>query len=199
MRSLVRKAVAVALAVGPRCFLTSVAEADPSPVGLEIALGFGLTAPATPALPEHSYPADGGPTLSGGLPITIDAGLRTRRFFVGPVLQAAPLLGCCEATDVQVGGEARFYTRPDETSDPWFGAGAAYELATESGGNYSGWTLNALAGVDLKADAADAAAIGPFLSVSFGRYTHASEDSSFQALGLHEWFTVGLRVVWDPR
>jgi len=107
-------------------------------------------------------------------------------------------LDCCSnGSDLQVGGEGRFYLRPDQVDDPWVGVGAGYELAqSESGGN-SGWTVDLRGGVDLKAVASDAAAIGPFLSVSFGEYTREFGGASLQPQ-LHEWFTVGVRVVWDP-
>ncbi len=131
MRSVSRMRM-VALGVGALALRAGNAEADPRSVGLEVAVGVGLMLPAGnlggiadgPPTEHYGNTAEGD-VFSDGLALTIDAGLRTRRFFLGPTLQYGLLFGCgrlgggsCQYTDLRVGGEARLYLLPEERWDP---------------------------------------------------------------------------------
>jgi hypothetical protein len=129
----------------------------------------------------------------------------------------------CSANDTRLGIDAAYHVFPDgRLVDPWFGLGFGYEWAsltvtadaaanttgkaiTNSGGS-DGWEfVNLQGGVDFRL-LNGALGVGPFITVAFDQYNHASVSSdnnggttgqSIQNQALHEWFLFGVRGDYD--
>jgi outer membrane protein W len=109
----------------------------------------------------------------------------------------------CSAHEIRFGVQGQYHLAPTRTIDPWLGAGFGYELVSlhnRQGGNredvgFNGWEfLNLQAGVDF--EVARPFSLGPFLSVSFDRFSHAKfNDQSYDIpdKAWHEWITLGVK------
>jgi hypothetical protein len=118
----------------------------------------------------------------------------------------------CVATDFRIGAELQYHFQPDQRMNPWVGVGFGYESATASasgGGassslNVSGWELLKLSG-GLDFRLSRTFGIGPWVGLDLGQYTRfhsevagVPNDGSIQSTALHEWFSLGVRVVFFP-
>ncbi len=153
------------------------------------------------------------------VPLGLDAGLRLLpHVYMGATLDWGPTIEhslgdcfeCNVASDLQLGGEVRFYLAPTHLLDPWVSLGAGWEslhlalgsVATSSA-TYDGPVLAALkVGLDVRSRAI---AVGPYFGVSFGEYLSRSlepappgESSEVGARAVHEWFVLGLRGAFGP-
>jgi hypothetical protein len=101
---------------------------------------------------------------------------------------------------------------PEGTVDPWLGIGVGYEIGninisqggTSFGQSFNGFQfVNVQAGADYKA--LPNLGLGPFVMFSLGEYANCSFSGAASAEGncsipqkaVHEWFTFGLRGVYD--
>jgi hypothetical protein len=209
-------------------FPDAIAGENPITVELGARTGIGLPfgrvdAPRTLGGGSASDPLD--QTVGGTVPIWFDLGLRLApRWYVGLFASAAPgwlgpaLRNDCKANgvdcvvfDLRAGIDLQYHLRPEETWDPWLGAGLGYELlavnVAEGGSSpsswlaISGWELaNVQAGVDYRL--AMGLAVGPFVSLALAEYSSAHEpgasSSSFDGVvAVHGWVVFGVRSTWD--
>lgn len=135
-----------ALAAAAVVLSGSSARADATPTGLEVGLRTGYAIPGGDAREAAAL----GDTLSGTIPIWIDAGYRFHpnamigaffQYGIGLVNtsgtgQAFPLADgktCgsatnCSASDMTFGVQFHYHLLPDQTIDPWGGVGFGYEI-----------------------------------------------------------------------
>lgn len=176
--------------------------------------------------------------VKGQVPLWFDIGARTQHLFFGAYTQygfailkedcdRAFGLGSfqvnfdCKMRDIRLGAQLHFHFLPDEDIDPWLGYGFGYEWLKGKGslsgslGDYDGSVslrgfefANFQGGVDFRV--ADSFAVGPFISVSLGKYskftTKCDPDSACNETtadiddtadtALHEWLFFGLRGVF---
>ena len=123
----------------------------------------------------------------------------------------------CSAHDIRLGVQAHYHFLPDQTVDPWLGAGIGYEwlgfsveqsaLGQSSTASVTGhgWEfVNLQGGVDF--GLAPGIGLGPFLSLSVGQYDTSSSScdgdgctssdsrsNDIDKKALHEWLTLGVR------
>ena len=119
----------------------------------------------------------------------------------------------CGASSERLGVEVQIHFRPDSRVDPWAGYGLGVETASASasgGGvpqvtdSFTGFELARFAlGVDFRLTRL--IGVGPFVGVDFGSYSHEqlqaanfSQDQNISNTALHEWLTLGMRVVFNP-
>jgi hypothetical protein len=170
---------------------------------------------------------DLGNIFSGQIPIWIDAGYRaTPHLYGGAFFQygvafladkLTSVAMCnngmsCSGNDILVGVDFHYHFSPQETFDPWIGAGIGYEWLNVnlSQGSASasiqtkGWQfLNLQLGGDYKVS--PEFGIGPFVMLSLGQFDTASlsgnsgtnQSNSISNQALHEWFTIGARGAFD--
>jgi hypothetical protein len=215
MRKAILAAAGVALA---SVSMASPAHADGGAVSLGLRTGY--------ALPMGDAAGGGnaslGDVISGVLPIWIDAGYKLNpNMYIGADFQygiafinTSKFQGCsmsgvsCSANDVMIGANFHYHFMPDNTIDPWAGVGIGYEILSfnESaggqsvGGNDNGFQfLNLQVGGDYKA--MPNLGVGPFLMFSLGEFTNCSSsaggDCKIDQTAMHEWFTIGVRGVYD--
>lgn len=123
----------------------------------------------------------------------------------------------CSSHDLRLGLQAHYHILPDETVDPWVGAGIGYEWLgfgiDQSVGGASqtvsvlghGWEfINLQTGADFSL--APGIALGPFLSLSVAQYSKTTtscdgtgctaDDSMSEDIdktAMHEWLMLGVR------
>jgi len=164
------------------------------------------------SLAQGSTLSDG---ISGGIPIVIEAAYRfNRNFSAGLAGQYAymmakdcPTGASCSATDYQLFVEGIYNARMGSTIDPWVGLGIGWEKLSlsESAGGYSqsadasGWGLATLQ-VGGNFLAAPQVEVGPFLSLSVGKYGSASSGNysgDITMTAFHEWLQLGVRGTFN--
>ncbi len=128
------------------------------------------------------------------------------------------LAGCdpgarCSASSARVGAEATWtFPTANPGLEPWAGAGAGYEWTArrrERAGTAVDWTyrgpeiLSLQGGADFRVERR--IAIGPFLLLALGRYSHLSLDTpegnasgEIAGRAFHAWLEVGVRGTFDP-
>ncbi|HTA90614.1 MAG TPA: hypothetical protein VK745_13585 [Polyangiaceae bacterium] len=118
--------------------------------------------------------------------------------------------GSCIAIGVHLGIEAQYQILPAGAVDPWLGYGFGFESQALSQSNdsnsatstvsYGGFEFARLmAGVDVRVNRVFG--VGPFLDLSFARYSTISQGSQSQDIpdpATHEWLTVGARFLFFP-
>lgn len=150
--------------------------------------------------------------VSGAVPLWFDVGYRfTKNLQAGVYFQHAgalglafvpncPVNGNCSGSSYRTGLEVIGSLLPDGTFDPWAGVGIGYEwLASNVNGNDRmvrgmEW-LNLQLGVDWRASRTFA--IGPFVSLSVGRFGSESlggVGTDFNDMSTHNWLQAGLRT-----
>jgi len=114
----------------------------------------------------------------------------------------------CLTVDVHFGVEAQYHILPAGQVNPWIGYGLGFEsfaLGRSVGGvtvseGYSGFEFaRFMAGVDFRLSRV--VGVGPFADLamtSFGSYNPGSTSVSLPETGVHEWLTLGVRVVFFP-
>jgi hypothetical protein len=189
---------------------------DAQPRGIELGFRAGAALPLGDA-DNASKLKD---VLTVNLPLWFDAGYRiSPRVYVGAYFQYGVLSvgdkvstacsvtgGDCFAYDLQTGIMAAFHILPDKKFDPWVGLGIGYEWASirgvgpgDTNEKLSGLQfVNLQLGGDYKAT--PTFGFGPFVSMSFGSYSSESVGENTPpgfSSALHEWFTFGVRGVYD--
>ncbi len=167
---------------------------------------------------------------SGMMPLWFDVGYRASpHFYIGGYFQygvafVGPLAGSaaypapcsggtsCSGSVLAGGLDARYHAQPDQTFDPWVGAGIGYEVANlnmsqgnSSGGlSFSGFQLvNLSVGGDVRTSRSFS--FGPYAMFSVGQYSDCGLSGAASALGscsvpqtaFHEWLTFGVRAAFD--
>jgi hypothetical protein len=118
----------------------------------------------------------------------------------------------CVAANVRFGVEIQYHGAPDKKTNPWIGYGIGYESSAVSGsGNGNTVTASVVgpeyahfsAGLDFRLS--HTVGLGPVLGLSLGEYNHAKTEGNgtinegdIQNTALHEWVSLGLRVVFFP-
>jgi hypothetical protein len=142
------------------------------------------------------------PGISGGIPITLDLGMRiARAVYVGAFASYAVLMTTCPAAapgdtltcdghDVRAGIDAQIHFIPSGSVDPWVGFGFGHDWLTVnlSGGpsgsagasvrqTLDGWNFaDLMVGVDLHVTRG--LALGPYLEATSGSFASASASAS---------------------
>jgi hypothetical protein len=196
---------------------TPVATASGAGVSVTDQPGVSLGARLAFAIPMGSLAqnenlSDG---FSGGIPVVIEAAFRfNRNISAGLAGQYAYMVtkncdtgASCSGADYQILLQAIYNARLGSTLDPWFGLGVGYEQLslTESGGgidgsvSVSGWGL---AMVEIGGDfaAGPQVDVGPFVSLSVGKYGSASSGGNSADIpntAYHEWLQIGVRGTFN--
>ena len=118
----------------------------------------------------------------------------------------------CVAAGFRIGVEAAYHLAPDSKMDPWFGYGIGFAGEGVSGSANGRTTSLSLAGpeyghfmggLDFRID--KTFGIGPMIDFGIGKYTRAksetiglSTEGDVKDTALHEWLTLGVRVVILP-
>jgi hypothetical protein len=118
----------------------------------------------------------------------------------------------CSANVVMYGIEGELHVLPDTVFDPWVGLGFGYEQGNVSGSGPGGSVSASASGWDYVTFSAGGdyqflgnLGAGPFLAFTLGQYgnesasssTGTSTSQSISNTALHEWFTIGVRGVYD--
>lgn len=118
----------------------------------------------------------------------------------------------CSANVVLYGVEGEFHVMPDSVFDPWVGLGFGFEQANVNGSGPGGSVSASASGWDYATfmlggdyQLLGNLGIGPFLAFTLGQYGNASASTStgtstsqsITNTALHEWFTLGVRGVYD--
>ncbi len=199
---------------------TESSEADR--VGLSLALRTGYMLPAGSA--SGVAGDDMSRTFGGQVPVAADLGYKPiPAVFVG-AYGAFAFGGAggqldttctrngvdCSTHSLHLGVEVLGHLRPLAKVDPWLGYGIGFETmhvdetvpTASQSYTFSGIELaHVMAGVDFHV--APMVAVGPVLDVSIAKYSHASAsgpiangDVDIQNTALHEWLSLGARVVF---
>lgn len=199
--------------------------ASPKESGLELGARLGY------ALPLGKYSGENGAatigdTVSGSVPLLIDAGYRINsNFYVGAYGQYGYGLvnskacadgASCSAQSYRLGVNAHYHFLPSGTFDPWVGLGTGYEWlhfggerngASQSLTTHGFEIVNLQVGGDYKVS--NNVALGPFASFSLASYGNASETDkspsgneatrsvSVEKTAFHQWLTFGIRGRFD--
>jgi outer membrane protein W len=121
----------------------------------------------------------------------------------------------CDGNSLRVGLEVQYDFIPDGLINPWIGYGFGYDAVSMNLSNdttgYSanlsanGWDFADLTlGVDFRAS--QTVGLGPVIDLAMGEYSNMSTtnipnypaNGSIQNPSLHEWLTLGMRVVFNP-
>lgn len=158
-----------------------------------------------------------GDTVSGALPLMLDAGYRfLPQLYVGLYGQfafaflsdkACPGGASCSGNDLRFGVNVHYHFTSGQPWDVWVGAGAGYEIlnykiSTQAGsadGSARGLELaNLQLGFDYFVE--PQVRVGPFVGFSFGQYSSVSLNGSsgdVKDKALHEWLSFGVRGAFD--
>lgn len=167
----------------------------------------------------------GGPAVSDlterKFPLGFGVGYRFSRrlwarlaFELAPATPAAALCAggtSCSASDLRLGAELVVRLLPGSRVDPWIAAGAGVEVLNAAGRSGAGgvrtewsWAGTDLPYLEAGVDVALTrwVGVGPWASISFGRYTSASvkpdggEEVSGATEGrtVHRWISAGLQA-----
>jgi hypothetical protein len=194
--------------------LSHVARADETPSGFSLGVRAAYAAP----MGEAETGTDLDKSISGGVPLWLDVGYRVSPHvylgaffiyefgFVGADCKSINV--SCAVHDITFGANVQFHIKPGARFDPWVGVGAGYEVLGFNA-SYNGERASAtvsgiqLLNVQLGGDfrPSSSFAVGPFLSLSLGRYGSTSEtdahgrqsDTSIESPAIHEWLLIGVR------
>jgi hypothetical protein len=165
--------------------------------------------------------------VSVQVPIVVEAGAKILpSLFVGGYLgvafgQAAGASAddcdqhdlACNSLGFRLGVEGQYHIRPRASVSPWFGYGVGFEwlglsVSSRDDERVIGyWGLefaHLMAGADFRIDRLFQ--VGPVVDFALGTYTHLSvsgdgiesRNSAVADTALHEWLTLGVRVVFSP-
>jgi hypothetical protein len=183
------------------------------PQGLEVGLRIGYAFP----LGSEAQNINLNDVFSGVVSVWADAGYRlaSPNLLLGAYFQYGfGVLGgqtanqcqsgvTCSASVVLYGAEVHYHFVPRGTFDPWIGVGVGLENVKISSPE-SGLSRSAsLTGVDfaiLQAGGDYRGVVGPCAMFGIGQYTSGSFGglpAGIQSQALHEWFTLGVRGVFD--
>jgi opacity protein-like surface antigen len=195
-------------------------------------LGYAFAAGNVGA-PPNGTDAALGDFVPGQWPLWLDAGYRfTGDLYLGAYFQYGigvvnddRQAGCrnanvdCSASDKRFGIMGRYQLPVAAPLSPWLGLGVGYEWGTFSvhqaiigmsntDSSWSGFEFaNLQAGADYRLGAH--AAIGPFVSLSFGQFQHietttvtgmttTTTDEDLAKKSVHEWIMIGARMSFLP-
>jgi hypothetical protein len=122
----------------------------------------------------------------------------------------------CSMHDMRLGAQVQYHFMPDQSTDPWLGAGIGYEWLTQSidgGGGKLSTTVNGFEFINLQGGVDFSVApnfgLGPFLLFSVAQYGEGSVSCSGAATSLcgggdsvskdidktamHQWLLLGVR------
>lgn len=217
-----------ALAASAVVFSGNPARADATAQGIEVGLRTGYAIPLgnTVGAPSGASAPSLGDTVSGMVPIWVDAGYRLNpNMMVGAFFQYGlafvntgknPTCSqsgvSCSANDLMFGAQFHYHLMPDQTIDPWAGIGIGYEIlnGSESAGgqsasqSFSGFQfVNVQIGGDYKV--MPNLGVGPFVMFSLGEYSGcstsipgaSSSSCTINNTAMHEWLTFGIRGAYD--
>jgi outer membrane protein W len=114
----------------------------------------------------------------------------------------------CAARSYRLGVQGAYNFKPGAQFDPWVGLGAGYEWASldvEAGTEEASMTFSGIEFATLQAGAdyrvAPRFTVGPYLSMSLGRYSDLSTDGGFEGdieeEAFHQWLQFGFRGTFD--
>jgi outer membrane protein W len=229
-----RRLVAVTLGAATLLIAATTSARQPSaPAGgrgaiqVGLRLGYGVPFGKTGSTATDLVDDDLSRSISGQIPIGIDAGyLITPHVYVGLLFQYGfGLVGSggdaicnqtgvtCSTTDTTLGIGAHLHLDPTASFDPWIGLGVAYEwvdfsasLAGRSASSTGAGLqyVNVQLGGDISV--APNLAVGPFVSFSAGQYGSVSQDNGTTSTSqditnksFHEWLLFGVRGVYNIR
>jgi len=187
------------------------AQADvvPNPAGLAIALRSGWAIPQG----ERESGSDLDDDVVGNVPVWLDLGYRLgNHLWLGVYAMYAftfptdcPASSICNASDVRFGLQVQWHFGERHGIDHWVGIGTGFEILeieTDEGfRRFGGYEfVNLQAGEDFSLGRRFA--LGPFTSVSIGKYTGIREgesgsdviESDIAKRTFHVWVTIGLRL-----
>ena len=158
-------------------------------------------------------------TVGAKVPFGFEFGLRLNRNIrigifgdLGPagVKDQVCATGSCSALDSRLGAEVQLHLAPFTQTDPWLGAGLAYEWLSDNGigvvdpttgqtyvvdETWSGAQFVLEGGVDFPV--APAFTVGPYLDLEIGRFGSYSASGagsySIGATSTHTWVTIGVK------
>jgi hypothetical protein len=183
------------------------------PQGLELGLRIGYALP----LGSEAQNINLSDVFSGVVSVWADAGYRlaSPNLLLGAYLQyGLGVLGgrtaklctygvSCSASVVLYGAEVHYHFVPRGTFDPWIGVGVGLEnvkISSPESGLSSSASLTGFDFAILQAGGDYRGVVGPCLMFGVGEYTSGSaggQSASIQSQALHEWFTLGVRGVFD--
>jgi outer membrane protein W len=157
---------------------------------------------------------DLGDAVDGGVPLWLEANYQlTPNVSLGAYFQYAFLMlpddaGGADGNNMRVGGQVIYGFAPAGNFAPWIGAGIGWEwlefddLGVDGNSNaqltFDGLDFMLQGGAEFAV--AKSFRVGPFASVSFGRYGEAEFDAGGGASvttdfdeGWHEWLQIGVR------
>lgn len=212
-------ALVSALLVSPTALAQSTRyDSERSGIELGVRLGYGIPAGRIGRPLDMSMNFATSDVVTGQAPIWIDAGYRfTPNLYAGLMFQyglgfanetiISPCEGYCIRT-LRIGVGAAWHLSPAAAFDPWVGLAAGYEwlYVSQSVGDSTNKGFE-LANIQLGGDFAlgRGFGIGPFMSVSLGRYSTLSGTgvfsgtSSYVETAIHEWIIIGVRGIFDFR
>lgn len=190
-----------ALAASAVVFSGNPARADATPTGIEVGLRSGYAIPLgnLAGAPSGATAPNLGDTISGMVPIWLDAGYRLNpNMMIGAffqygiafantgnksfLAQCANSAVSCSANDLMFGAQFHYHLMPDQTIDPWAGIGIGYEILNMSGSQggqslgsaaFNGFQfVNLQIGGDYKV--MPNLGVGPFVMFSLGEYSGCS-------------------------
>jgi hypothetical protein len=204
---------------------TALAQAGPGPTerpGVDLAVRAGY------AFPFGAVDGDNGDSLdsffSGAVPLILEAGYRFNSAVTAGVLfqyafaQVKNATGCdtngvsCSGSVIRLGIEGLYHFQLGSPFVPWAGLGTGYEWMNVdlSGPGGSGSVgAHGFEFLDLQAGGdyyvAPQFAVGPFVSLSFGRYETATSSgipllpssADISNTAVHEWLQIGARGVFN--
>jgi hypothetical protein len=164
--------------------------------------------------------------VSGQVPLIVDIGGKViPELFVGGYLglgfggpaglqadECSRLNAGCVAVAFRLGIEAQYHIQPGDPVNPWLGYGIGLE-SLGVGGTVNGQSQSIsfgglefahfMGGVDFRLSRV--VGLGPFLDFSMGEYTtnsirqgNAQASMDLTQTKMHEWLTLGIRVVFFP-
>lgn len=186
--------------------------------GVEVGLRAGFALPLGDATKGNKL-SDG---YTGMVPIQLDIGYRIApKIYVGvygqygigilksDVKDACDAAGAdCTASNIRFGVSVQYHFLTRGMLLPWAGVGAGYEIATSSlsaGGKSIDSTVSGFEFVNVQVGgdfvASPSFRAGPFLGLSVSQYSSFKVDgndvSPEPSKGTHEWFSFGLRGVYN--
>jgi len=198
--------------------------APPAHAGFQIAARTGISIPfGKYAGGDNNAMSD---VFSPQVPITIDIGGKPiPELFIGAYIglgfggAAGRFADACDRANAtcvsagfRIGVEAAYHLAPDSKMDPWLGYGIGFAGEGASGsanGRTTSLTLagpeygHFMGGLDFRLD--KTIGIGPMIDFGIGKYTRAktetlglSQEGDLDKTALHEWLTLGVRVVILP-
>jgi hypothetical protein len=183
------------------------------PHGIEVGLRAGYAIP----LGSEAQNSNLNNVFSGVIPLWADAGYRlaSPNLLLGAYFQYGfGLLGgeaanqckngvSCSASVLMYGAQVHYHLLPGGIFDPWIGAGVGLEnvhLSVSQGGQSTSSSLTGFDFAILQAGGDYRGVVGPFVMFGIGEYTNVSaagQSASIPNQALHEWFTIGVRGVYD--